>query len=166
MVLLLNGADGGVRLAEPRDIADIRSVHKAALYGLCCGFYEASQLAGWSKAFSAAVSHLFEEEDSVLYVAEHEGVLAGFGLRKGHIICALYIRPEFAGLGLGRELMQHLESSSVFAETQECVRFSVSASLNAIGFYEQLGYVEDGVDEMLLPDGIVLPCVAMHKDTC
>ncbi len=159
--MLINGADGGLRAARPEDVQTIQAIHNASVYGLCSGYYLPDQQKSWTAAFAAAISGVFEEDGVRLIVAEHQGVLAGFGLLKDNCICAVYVRPEFAGLGLGRELVLSLEAR---VDSGRYDRICLSASLNAVGFYERLGYICDGGGEMQLPDGNHLQCTDMHKD--
>jgi putative acetyltransferase len=159
--MLISGVDGGLRSACPGDLDVLCSIHRSAVLGLCSGFYGTEKQASWIKAFAGTIPEVFREEEICLLLAEHQGTGAGFGLLKENVICAVYVRPEFAGLGIGRQIVEELESR-ISAVEHDCI--CLSASLNAVGFYERLGYVYEKETEMRLPDGQVLACVDMKKE--
>lgn len=49
----------------------------------------------------------------------------------------VWVHPDFAGKGLGRELITRAEARASAAGAR---RYVVCASMNAIGFYEKLGF--------------------------
>lgn len=53
------------------------------------------------------------------------------------IIQALFVRPDWEGKGIGRQLMQTLEADPLFRAAK---RVAVSASLTSHEFYLKLGY--------------------------
>lgn len=71
----------------------------------------------------------------------------------------IYVSPDAAGTGLGRRLVQHAEEG---AATQGYTRYFVRANINAVGFYERLGYREEGEGTMPAV-GTDLPVVFMNR---
>lgn len=72
----------------------------------------------------------------------------------------VYVSPDNAGTGLGRRLVQHAEEG---ATMQGYRNFFVRANINAVGFYERLGYREEG-DGTMPAVGADLPVVFMRRD--
>ena len=84
-------------------------------------------------------------------VAEHEGAPAGFALffhnfstflgRPGIYLEDLYVKPEFRGAGIGKELLIHLAR---LAKRRDCGRLEwwvLDWNEPSIGFYKKLGAV-------------------------
>jgi GNAT superfamily N-acetyltransferase len=75
-------------------------------------------------------------------------------------VVALFVHPLFARNGLGTRLIEYLE---VEAATAGYRALEISATLNAAGFFEQLGYIETARHGWGLPAGHVLPTARMRK---
>jgi len=83
-------------------------------------------------------------DGGVFFIAERENALvgvAGWSADSREVDCAwpryVFVAPEAGGLGVGRQLMTAVEQS---AREAGRTRFQLWASLNAVGFYETLGY--------------------------
>jgi putative acetyltransferase len=72
-----------------------------------------------------------------IWIAEPEGVVAGWGAIHGDILEGLYTAPEYAGQGVGAALLEMLEEL-MRGRGVEAVR--AEASPNAVGFYLRRGY--------------------------
>ena len=72
-----------------------------------------------------------------IWIAELEGVVAGWGGIRGDVLEALYTAPEYAGQGVGAALLDRLEGL-MRGRGFEAVR--AEASPNAMGFYLRRGY--------------------------
>lgn len=76
-------------------------------------------------------------------VAEFEGELAGVvALRDNSHLYHLFVAPPHQGKGLGRGLWLRVKQSALQAGNGG--RFTVNSSLNAVSFYERLGFVPVG----------------------
>jgi putative acetyltransferase len=64
----------------------------------------------------------------------------------------VWIHPDFAGQGLGRELVGRAEAR---ASAKGAQRYVVCASMNAIGFYEKLGFCAIRPDPRRYGDAVV-----------
>ena len=77
------------------------------------------------------------------YVAELDGEIIGcasicpFENEEESIIEAFYVRPDMEGKGVGRRLLETLESDELFLNTGRTV---VSSSITAHAFYHKFGY--------------------------
>ena len=72
-----------------------------------------------------------------IWIAEPEGVVAGWGGIRGDRLEALYTAPEYAGQGVGAALLDRLEGL-MRERGFDAVR--AEASPNALGFYLRRGY--------------------------
>lgn len=86
------------------------------------------------------------------------GTVAAPGAPRGRIR-KVFVEPGLAGRGLGRRLVEAAESRAAAAG---CRGFVVRANLNAVAFYERLGYRGAGPAEMLV-DGVAIPMALMEK---
>ena len=84
----------------------------------------------------------------------------GEGMSPTARILAVFVRPLFTGEGIGRLLVDHVEAEAHAAGYRA---LEVSATLNAVGFFEQLGYRVVRNGEWALPEGRELPVVFMRK---
>ncbi|HET7371497.1 MAG TPA: GNAT family N-acetyltransferase [Gammaproteobacteria bacterium] len=75
-------------------------------------------------------------------------------------IDAMFVHPEFMGLGIGKRIMSYLES---LAREAALSRLHLESSLNAAQFYRSCGFVGDEFAEYHSPRGISLECILMHK---
>ena len=151
-----------VRAATAADLDDIRVVHTGAIQATCASSYSPEQLSAW-------LAHLTPEryrqsfDEGGQFVALEDGVIVGFG--KLHVasatVNAVYVAPSAQGRGIGCMLLQALEATAVQAGI---LRLTLNATLNAVSFYVAAGWHSDGLTEHLLPSGVPLPCVGMHKD--
>lgn len=163
-----------LREATPADDGAIAAVHDAAIRAFATEQYDAEQIEAWASLSEGDDdtgaadgraddgSSPVDEEKQSLVVAEHDGRVVGFGhlaVATGEIV-AVYVHPDAARAGVGSRLLDRLESRAREAGLAE---LTLSASLNAVVFYEKLGYerVERTTHE--LQAGLELPCVAMCK---
>ena len=90
----------------------------------------------WAKNLSVSGMELKIREMEIL-VAEINGQVAGWGAIRGDRLEGLYTDPDFAGRGIGTELLNKLE---VLMRTYGIRTIRAEASLNAEGFYLRRGY--------------------------
>ncbi|MEF8883114.1 MAG: GNAT family N-acetyltransferase [Halapricum sp.] len=73
---------------------------------------------------------------------------------------ALFVRPFWTRTGIGTRLLSQLETSATFAD---CQQLPVVSSLNAVPFYESLGYDRVG-DRARTIDGVEIGFTLLEKD--
>jgi putative acetyltransferase len=151
-----------IRDATQQDLRDVAAVHRASILGLCAQHYSVVQLSEWTDALRPE-GYAALLATSEFLVAEQDGELLGFGILKlsGSLINAIYVSPRAVRRGVGRRLHEAMEG---IARQQGATRLQLSSTLNAVPFYEDLGYLQNGAGTNRLPTGVELPCILMTKD--
>ena len=128
------------RLATPDDASRLLDVRRMSILALAPPVMAVAEAETWANRLTPAgmVQKLREFE---IWIAELDGVIAGWGAIHGDVLEGLYTAPEHAGQGVGAALLDRLETllrgrgvDAVFAE----------ASSNAKAFYLRRGYRETG----------------------
>jgi putative acetyltransferase len=151
-----------IRRATDEDLQHVAAVHRASIMELCAQHYSVVQLAQWHDALRpGGYAALLATREFL--VAEENGALLGFGVLdlNDSLINATYVSPKVTRRGVGRRLVQAMET---IARQQGVTRLHLSSTLNAVPFYESLGYLQEGASSNRLPTGVKLPCVVMTKD--
>jgi putative acetyltransferase len=150
-----------IRKANPEDCEKIYRMHSASIKELCGTHYTSEQIREWTEVLKPdryiAAMDLFE-----FYVAEDEGEILGLcilDLDKAELN-ALYVAPWAASKGLGKALMGVAEQ---LARNSRLPQLTLKATLNAVDFYERVGYLRGEADTHVLLSGTELPCVQMKK---
>jgi GNAT superfamily N-acetyltransferase len=71
----------------------------------------------------------------------------------------VYVHPDYLGSGLGRRLIEAIE---ILAKRRRLRKLHLVGSLNALGFYEHMGFVAERTIMRTLQD-VQIPCVMMSK---
>lgn len=140
--------DVTVREATPEDGETIRAVHRESILGLGPAAYDRDQVEAWAAGCADAdYAAGIEGEDPFLVATEGDDIV-GFGsLSVGPPenyavdvdaeITGVYVRPSVAGRGVGSALLAALEERARAAGVD---RLGLTASANAVDFYESRGY--------------------------
>jgi putative acetyltransferase len=159
-----------VERANASDLPEIASLHVASILQLCADHYTSEQLTHWTAGLHAdAYAALLTSR--AMFVAREAGALLGFGVihvvsevseidPERAFIHATYVGPGVARRGVGRCLVAAMED---LARSRGCRELQLHATLNAVPFYEHLGYRHAGAAHNRLASGIELPCVLMCK---
>jgi GNAT superfamily N-acetyltransferase len=150
-----------IRPATLADLEAIRVVHVSAIQVTCAPSYSVEQIGDWLAHLTPErYERAFDEGGHI--VALQDSVVVGFG--KLHLasatVNAVYVAPTARRLGVGRRLLQSLETTAAQAGLS---LLTLNATLNAERFYQAAGWHSDGPTEHLLPSGVPLPCISMRK---
>ncbi len=74
---------------------------------------------------------------SSVYVAVKNGLIVGTATLKKNRVGAVFVKKEEQNSGIGKKLMAHVER---VAKVRKIERLVLWASVNAVPFYEKLGY--------------------------
>jgi len=143
-----------IRKAVPADASAIAEIHVATWRTAYADVLSADFLAGLS-AEKRAVGWQRELEagETVVVVAEEEGVLVGFAsggssrdpdTSDAIEIFTLYVLSSHWDRGIGRRLMETLDAA---LPTRDQVLWVLRDNARARGFYEKLGFRPDGAEK-------------------
>lgn len=155
-----------VRPATSTDTPAMRALHTAAVRELGRMAYDPDQVEAWAAPDADRDGFPFDDPDHYLVVAIRNGDVVGFG--QLHLpeckVFADYVHPDHARQGVGSTLLTHLEG---YARGRGLARLELTASMNAVGFYERHGYevVEETELDLLerVAGVITLPVRVMEK---
>lgn len=137
----------GVRYASPKDAQAIAAIHESAIRDLAKTAYDDDVIETWASGKDPE-NYPIGTDGEYFLVTEIDGFLAGFGhLRPTSPdylrtdvdgeIGAIYVHPDHVGQGVGRSMYEHLET---YAVDEGVGSLGLWASINAVGFYETLGF--------------------------
>ena len=156
-----SGAVATLRKATQEDREAIWRVFTRAVRELARDAYTPAQIEAWAalrqpETFADAIA------TQEFFVAEEDGAVVGYGQLNSQtgVVEAVYVAPECACRGLGRELMAALEAR---ARAAGLASLRLRASLNAVGFCEHLGWRVERREKHRLPSGVEFDVVQMVK---
>ncbi len=154
-----------IRPARSTDLDDIAALQTRAIMALGLGTYGEAACRAWAR-IGVQVRHTLLESGT-FFVAERGGVIigvAGWTADSREPDCAwpryVFVEPAAAGCGVGRQLMGRVEAS-VNAAGRTCLQ--LWSSLNAVPFYEVLGYRSVKTARWPVADGIEMEHMLMSK---
>lgn len=150
-----------LRPALPLDIDALWALRTVAVRISCATHYSAEQIAVWSASpVPAGYAGLLAAGGGI--VAVRDGVIAGYAMLDldKHEVDAVFVDPAQGGLGIGKRLLAALET---LAREHGIKRLHLSASLNAVPFYQAAGFVALREEAYAHPSGLMLASMAMEK---
>jgi putative acetyltransferase len=126
-----------IRAAGPGDAAFIQQVHEDSIRGLGPRAYSRAEVESWATGLKpTGYVWAMTQGGETFLVAETNRIIA-FCSFTADEVRGLYVRPEWAGRGIGSELLARAEAA-LHASGRECI--PIGASLSAVGFYLARGY--------------------------
>jgi predicted N-acetyltransferase YhbS len=150
-----------IRRARPDDGLGIHVVHTSAIRETCRSHYAPDAIAVWAgRVTPESYGEDLERRD--VFVADDDGRVLGFGVLDAgeSTVRAVYVHPDAGGHGLGRALLDALETT---ARLRGVTRVHLDASLNAVPFYVAAGWQRERASVRTLAPGRDIACVAMAK---
>ena len=150
-----------LRPAVGDDIEALWTLRTRAVAHACAGHYSEDVLAVWlASQVPDSMPGLFADGGGI--VAIEDGRMLGYAVWNAASgeVDGLFVEPAQHGRGIGGMLMQAVEQAARSAGSE---RLLLSASLNAVPFYQRAGFV--AVREEMYPhrSGIGMPSVYMEK---
>jgi putative acetyltransferase len=134
-----------IRKATPQDAEAACAVLVRSIKEICAPYYENDDkvLAEWLENKTPAnVRRWIESDRSYCVVAVNaQGQVLGFASMSGAEIMLNYVLPEVLHQGIGKSMLQALETQAIASGVDHIV---VVSSLPAKAFYERNGYVPNG----------------------
>lgn len=105
----------------------------------------------------------FADESCRPIVAETDETIVGWGSvhLEPNVLAATFVDPDYSGQGIGRTIVDELER---IAREEDIERLTVPASLNAVGFYEALGFERQREIDAGNAETPAIPSVELAKE--
>ena len=134
-----------IRQATPTDAEAACSVLVRSIIEICAPYYENDKeiLAQWLENKTPAnVQRWIEADRTYCVVAVNgKGLVVGFAGISGSEITLNYVLPEVLHRGIGREMLQALETHAIASRLDH---IDVVSTISAKAFYQRNGYVSNG----------------------
>lgn len=150
-----------IRRAKQEDCESVWHIHIRAIKEICKSHYTQEEIHTWSKVLK--LSRYREGiRRGAFFVAVDGNAIVGFGNlnQESGEVEALYVDPDYVGLGVGGKILQAIESA---AQDSGLTSLHLSSTLNAVRFYERVGFNPKKQSRYLLPFDMVA-CVSMVKE--
>lgn len=154
-----------IRGADSRDLDAIAALQTRSIMAFGIEAYGEAVCKAWARIGVQSRHTLLD--GGTFFVAERHGELigvAGWTTDSREANCAwpryIFVSPAAAGCGIGRQLMGRVELSVNAAGR---TRLMLWASLNAVGFYERLGFKAVRRAHWPIGDGIDMEHLLMEK---
>ncbi|WP_303907723.1 GNAT family N-acetyltransferase [Thiohalomonas denitrificans] len=151
-----------IRKADPTDAPAIQRFQEASIRELCSDKYDAETIEQWTGDLKPD-HYLDAMEKYQFLVAEEDGgeieAMCVVDTDRSELN-ALFVAPQATGKGLGKVLVASAEGVVLNAGHH---RISLKATLNAVPFYEKLGFRRKGETMHSFSEGTELACIVMSK---
>jgi putative acetyltransferase len=128
------------RLAIADDADRLYDVRRQSIRALAPPRMSVEEAEAWASRLTlAGMQRKLRELE--IWVTELDGTVAGWGAIRGDYLEGLYVAPEFAGRGVGDELLGMLEG---LMRERGLSEVRAEASTNAGNFYLRRGYCATG----------------------
>ena len=150
-----------VREATSGDASAVLALHREAILARGPGAYDGDQVAAWAERDDPS-RYPIGDPNHEFVVCEVDDEVIAFGdldAESGEIV-GVYVHPEYDRRGVGTAVLERLETA---AADRGHGRVELTASKNAVGFYERRGYERLEEVRHTTTDGVELDCVRMGK---
>ena len=89
------------------------------------------------------------DEEVAVFAFDQEGETVGVAGARAEWLDGLYVLPEWWSRGVGRALHDHVLEHLRAAGSKECRLWALEHNARARGFYERLGWHEDGTTRVV-----------------
>lgn len=159
-----------IRRAKQEDKEALWLIQTQAIRQQGISHYSSEQIEAWAGGLTPEESHSramegFSQsiEHETVFVAENtDNTLVGFAMLHAQSgkVGAVYVLLNYARRGIGRQLFEALEEE---ARHLDVATLHVKASLNAVAFYERVGFKFEHEEPHRFRTGIEIPCAVMIK---
>jgi len=145
-----------IRTANQEDAVVIHDIHTKAVRITCAKSYSKTQIEVWLEKRSPE-GYYNGINNKEMFVAELDKQIVGFGHAYSGAIVAIFVYPEYQGIGIGKGLLNYalpiaLNNSS---------NVTIEATPNAFEFYKNCGFTKVS-DGKTIRNGIELEIINMN----
>lgn len=163
-----------IRLAVPTDAPDMTEVHMRSWEVAYKGIVPDEYIQKQSKKRPALWQRIITDDNRTKYVIQKDGKTVGFICvvpttqddDKTDDVCELegiYLHPDFYRQGIGTRAMEFAFDKAYGWNKSFMTLWVFSKNINAIRFYENLGFTPDGKTKTY-DMGRVMDCIRMRKE--
>jgi len=129
-----------IRSATMQDIDAIHSLVRESVFELCKDHYSISELEAYLSSFPKTEHYNELLSDRIIIVACENETIVGYTQYDpaNSTVDAIYVLPGHTGNGAGSHLLRYIEDIARSLKKEEIL---ISASINAVSFYEKLDYI-------------------------
>jgi putative acetyltransferase len=154
-----------IRLFEAGDASRVQEMHIASFARLARGEYTADEIAAHEQMFRAP-KYLNDLSTNNLVVAVLDDDIVGSAGWCQHDhqtarIRKVFVSAALARSGIGRMMMERIEKT---IQETGFRRIVLRASMNAVAFYERVGYQRVEESKMVLGTGVSVSVTMMDKE--
>ncbi len=148
-----------IRASTEQDLLPISELIKANTESVIENGYSDLQKEIWIKS-NTPEKLAIKRRERKIFCGEIANELVGvIGLKKNEVM-GLYVNPKKRGLGIGRQLLEHVEE---YARTQRIKELTLTSTPSGKGFYEKAGYKSKGA-VLVEIEGVAFRETAMKKE--
>lgn len=140
-----------IRPAENFDIDGIIEACSEAITKCCAADHlnNRATIRAWlGNKTPESVLDWITKKDSLILVAEQHRKIVGTALATDTgYVSLMYVHPDYQRLGIGRQLLRHIEFTSAL---NNCESVDLKSTQTACDFYERMGYLITGKEEIFL----------------
>jgi len=146
-----------IRKAKEEDAKEVEKfVEKSILSSDC---YSSDQKSAWINDSARNIDEKIKRKDRTSFVVLMDGKPAGYASQAGNYVHALYVDIRFMRRGIGRKMLKRMERNAASAGFST---MKAKASLDAVPFYEKMGYKKLGETTYETGD-VKIPLILMRK---
>jgi len=157
-----------LRPGRPDDALAILTAQRSAIRQTAASAYSPAIIDEWAPAVIVTervetFQRWIERGDELVVVAtDSAGKIIGFGsiVPTNSELRAVYVDAAYGGQGVGRALLARLEE---LARDAALTELRMDASINAVTFYEENGFISLEPGEHIMSSGARMACVRMRK---
>jgi GNAT superfamily N-acetyltransferase len=154
------GQSPTLRRGRPEEADALWVLRTRCVRELCSAAYPPEVIAPWAASPPPAHYRELIGQGGCVVAEDDEGTLLGYGVidPAGNEIDALFVDPDCGGRGIGMALMDAL-----YALADPARPLVLSASLNAVPFYQRAGFQPLREETYPHPSGVALASVRMQR---
>ena len=145
------------------DVATLWALRTRCVRETCSSHYPPEVIAPWSASPPPSQYARLLGQGGCVVAEDGQGGLLGFGVfdAEANEVDALFVDPDRGGKGIGhRQQALHQRLLAMADREREVV---LSASLNAVPFYQRQGFVSVREEAYPHPSGVALASVSMRR---
>ena len=127
-----------IRLFQEKDINQIADLFYRCVHNVCKDDYTPEALEAWApKDMDILRLKASLQKNHTLVVEDNEEVVAFGDMGDTGYIDRLYVREDYLGQGIGRQLLDRFEK---YARVKGIIYINTSASITSLDFFKTMGY--------------------------